>query len=100
MSIAFRYVLGNGSVKERLFALKHVPNVSGATLCEMLVSTFNEFGIKIDNLRGACFDGAPNMSGYKDGLIGQLNRLNRNIIFFHDFAHISNLINQKTFDTP
>ena len=99
MSIVIRYVDEN-AINERLVALKHVDNIKGKFLSDVLVEELKKMYIPLKNMVGKGFDGASNMSGKDNGMQQKLTEAGAILsLYFHCFAHKLNLVLAKASET-
>ncbi|KAL4121826.1 hypothetical protein QTP88_014259 [Uroleucon formosanum] len=63
----------------------------GETLSMLIKSTFISHGLKIENIRGQCYDGAASMRGSYKGVQARIREENHLAMYIHCNAHILNL---------
>ena len=74
LGIMVRYVKENTPV-ERLLCFENCERITGAALCDILVSTLKDIGLDPVNCRAQCFDGAGNMAGVQNGCAAKFQKL-------------------------
>lgn len=97
LCLVARYVDEYGPV-EVLLDVHAASLTTGEALFEYVMSVIKKIGLKIENLVGYSFDGAGNMSGPVMGLQARLKEVVPMSVFQHCYAHVLNLILQKTCD--
>lgn len=91
MSLVLRYVFEN-EIKERVIALKHITDMTGRGLSEVIKKELSKFQLPLTNLLGKTFDGASNMSGCNEGVQRHLTDSGASrSIYFHCYGHSLNL---------
>lgn len=94
ISFIIRYVHEtNGTVMERLLALRESPCTTGVNLFELFQNVFNYHNLDWkSNLVGQSYDEAANMSGQYNGLQAKILEQNPQALFIWCSAHRLNLI--------
>ena len=55
-----------------------------------------EYGLKLENIVGECFDGASNMSGVRKGVAARMKECSPRGVYVHCYAHVLHLALQDT----
>jgi hypothetical protein len=92
MAVGIRYTTKEGETKECFLGVVRVPDTKAATLKAAVVKFGNDFGLKMNNLRGQGYDGASNMSGHIGGLQALMRETFTNAFYVHCMAHRLNLV--------
>ena len=66
--ICFRWVDENLEVHEDFVDLHPLNDTKADTIVKVILDTIQRMGLKIENARGQCYDGASTMAGVKNGL--------------------------------
>jgi len=96
VSLSVRIVTQSLEVEEYFLGLYETSSTSGATLTTIVLDCLQRFGLRIEDLRGQCYDGASNMSGQFKGVQAQMLKLQPKAIFVHCLNHSLNLALQET----
>lgn len=76
---------------ENFIGFYKTDKMDGETLLNLLKSTLLNLGLKIDDIRGQCYDGAASMRGSYSGVAKQINDENKLAMYVHCYAHVLNL---------
>ena len=98
LALVVRYVDEFGPV-EVLLDVSAASHTSGEALLKYVLDILKKVGLDLSNLIGYSFDGAGNMAGVHRGLQARLKELVPNSVFQHCYAHVLNLILQKSCNT-
>ena len=66
LSLCLRYVLED-KVKEAFVGFIEVERITGKILAENILQALTSWDLRLENIRGQCYDGASNMSGARAG---------------------------------
>lgn len=92
LSLVVRYVDSNGKPVERFLCfLDHIGH-KAEHMATALISTIEEFNLKLSNLRGQSYDNASNMSGVYSGLQARIKSVSPLAQFVPCSAHSMNLV--------
>lgn len=92
ISVVARYIDENNKVVERTISFFNAKKTTGEKLYELLRIKLSEIGLRICNVVGCSFDGAPNMRGDFQGVISYIKRNdNSNCFFSWCLSHRFNL---------
>ena len=90
--ICVRYVNENLKVIERFLGFVGTSSTTAETLANHLVKFMDELALDYSNyLVGQCYDGAANMSGWRNGLNVKIRALAFMALYVHCYAHQFNL---------
>ncbi|CAI6354019.1 unnamed protein product [Macrosiphum euphorbiae] len=65
--------------------------MDGESLSNLLKNTLLTLGLKIENIRGQCYDGAASMRGSYSGVAKRIKDENKLALYVHCYAHVLNL---------
>ena len=68
-----------------------MPRVRAIDIANAIISTLEELGLSLQNLRGEGYDGAATMSGEKSGVQKQLRDIQPKALYIHCAGHSINL---------
>ena len=91
LSMCFRYVDDNDDIREVFLEFLELERITGVEIGNKILTFFEKKGIDIKNLRGQCYDGAPNMKLEKVGVSGIILEKSPNACVTHCCAHNLNL---------
>ena len=91
-SIGLRRVDSDLNAHETFLGLYVTSATDGQATASIVFDVLQRFSLSIDKLRGQTYDGAANMSGKYSGCQAVVKNLQPLALFFHCFAHVSNLI--------
>ncbi|XP_026821283.1 zinc finger MYM-type protein 1-like [Rhopalosiphum maidis] len=91
VAIIIRYATKDLSPAEVFLGFYKTENTDGETLSMLIKSTLVSHGLKIENLRGQCYDGAASMRGSYKGVQARIKEENHLAMYIHCNAHILNL---------
>ena len=91
-SICLRHVDSDLNAHETFLGLYEISATDGQAIASIVSDVLQRFSLSIDKLRGQTYDGAANMSGKYSGCQAVVKNLQPLALFFHCFAHVSNLI--------
>lgn len=94
VSICFRITFPDLTIHEIFMGFYETSNTKSETLLNIIKDVLLRYDLDITNLRGQCFDGAPNMSGKHSGVQALLRELEPRALFVHCKAHTLNLVAQ------
>ena len=104
----FHYVDQNEEIREVFLEFLELEKITGSEIGNTTLTSFERKGIDIKNLRGQCYDGAPNMQSEKIGVSSVIldkspkacvthcccHNLNLSIAQCANFQIINNIIEQ------
>ena len=73
--ISFRWVDDDFEIHEDFIELHQLPNTKADSIDKATLDGIHGMGLKIENARGQCYDGAATMSGTKRGVATQIKSL-------------------------
>ncbi|XP_022176471.1 zinc finger MYM-type protein 1-like [Myzus persicae] len=91
VSIVLRYCDKRLNVIENFIGFYKTDKMDGETLSNLLKSTLLSLDLKIENMRGQCYDGAASMRGSYSGVAKRIRDENKLALYVHCYAHILNL---------
>ncbi|KAL4149541.1 hypothetical protein QTP88_003470 [Uroleucon formosanum] len=91
VAIIIRYATKDLSPAEVFLGFYETETTDGETLSMLIKSTFVSHGLKIENIRGQCYDGAASMRGSYKGVQARIREENHLAMYIHCNAHILNL---------
>lgn len=94
VSISFRIVSQDLTIKEIFIEFYETANTSAETLFAIILDVLARFNLDISELRGQCFDGASNVSGRISGLQARIREVEPRAVYVHCVAHTLNLVVQ------
>ena len=74
--ICFRWVDENLEVHEDFVGLHSLNDTKADTIVKVTVDTIQRMGLKIENARGQCYDGASTLAVVKNGHAAKIKLLN------------------------
>lgn len=89
-SIGVRYIFEN-KIREDFLQFVVVSDVTGKNLANVLLSSLEKFGVKVQYLRGQGYDGASAMSGKFNGVQAHVHKTHPCALYVHCAAHSLNL---------
>lgn len=93
MSLVIRFVDQNYNLREDFVSFVHCSEgLSGLSLSNVILKTLNKLGLKLENCRGQCYDGAGNVAGKINGCQAHILRQNRFALYTHCSSHRLNLV--------
>ena len=87
-----RFINKSNDVREDFIAFIHLPRITGEVIAEMIVSTLQGLGLKIENIRGQGYDGAANMSSDNVGVQRRIRERSPKAVYVHCSGHCLNLV--------
>ena len=90
--ICLRWVDDDLQAHEEFIGMKPIPDTKANTIVREIKDVLLRMNLRIEEARGACFDGAATMAGAKTGVATQLKSLNAKIMFTHCYGHALNLV--------
>jgi len=90
VSVFIRYV-HNLEPKEVFLGFYHTNSTDGESLVDLIKEVLKLNGLKIENIRGQCYDGAASMRGAYKGVQARIRKENSLAVYVHCYAHILNL---------
>ncbi|CAI6369833.1 unnamed protein product [Macrosiphum euphorbiae] len=91
VSIVLRYCDKQLNVLENFIGFYKTEKMDGETLSYLLKNTLQGLGLKIENIRGQCYDGAASMRGSYSEVAKRIQDENKLALYVHCHAHILNL---------
>ncbi|KAL4122041.1 hypothetical protein QTP88_014447 [Uroleucon formosanum] len=91
VAIIIRYATKDLSPAEVFLDFYETETTDGETLSMLIKSTFVSHGLKIENIRGQCYDGTASMRGSYKGVQARIREENHLAMYIHCNAHILNL---------
>ena len=79
------------NVREEFVAFVKLPTVRAIDIANAIISTLEESGLSLRNLRGQGYDGAATMSGEKSNVQKQLRDIQPKALYTHCTGHSINL---------
>ena len=95
VSICLRHVL-DGKTLETFVGFFSTESTEGEILFKLVKKVITEYGLKLENIVGECFDGASNMSGVRKGVAARMKEYSPRGVYVHCYAHVLNLALQDT----
>ena len=89
--ICFRWVDENLEVHEDFVGLHPLNDTKADTVVKVILDTIQRMGLKIENARGQCYDGASTMAGVKNGVSAKIKLLKDAALYAHCYGHALNL---------
>ena len=89
--ICFRWVDDGFEIHEDFVGHYPLPNTKADNIVKVILDVIHRMGLKIENARGQCYDGAATMSGTKRGVATQIKSLNKKALYTHCYGHPLNL---------
>ena len=96
LSFCIRTVNEQLEPTEYFLGLYEVKSTTADSLVAIITDIFQRFGLKFENVRAQCFDGASNMSGVHHGVAAQITRMEPRAVYIHCYAHCLNLAVQDS----
>ena len=75
----------------RLCRSPRLSDTKADTMVKVILDTIQTMGLKIENARGQCYDGALTMAGVKNGVAAKIKLLNDAALYTHCYSHALNL---------
>jgi len=93
LSLIIRYVdAKENKIREKFLGfIECNEGVTGAALAKKITDTLEKLGLDVNLARGQSYDGAGNVSGYKNGLSAHILRINDKALYTHCASHRLNL---------
>ncbi|CAI6354239.1 unnamed protein product [Macrosiphum euphorbiae] len=91
VSIVLRYCDTQLNVFESFIGFYRTDKMDGESLSNLLKNTLLTLGLKIENIRGQCYDGAASMRGSYSGVAKRIKDENKLALYVHCYAHVLNL---------
>ena len=95
MCIAIRWVDSDYNIFEAAIGLVELPDTKALTLFQVIKDVLMRCSLPISNCIGQAYDGAPNMSGVRNGVQALVKKEAKNCLYVHCFAHSLNLCIQE-----
>jgi len=90
VSVFIRYV-NNLEPKEVFLGFYRTSSTDGESLVVLIKEVLKLNGLKIEDIRGQCYDGAASMRGAYKGVQARIRAENSLAVYIHCYAHILNL---------
>ena len=87
----FRWVNEYLEVREDFVGLHPLNETKADTIEKAILDTIQRMGLKIENARRQCYDGASTMAGVKNGVAAKMKLLNKGALHTHCYGHALNL---------
>lgn len=100
LGIVIRTVSKTGTVNERLLEYIDMESIKGAAIAKAIVECLDRHGLSIMDCRAQTYDGAGNMSGYRNGCRAHVENLQPLAEYFHCSSHRLNLALNGTSAVP
>ena len=71
--------------------LHELQNTKVNSIAKVILDVIHRMGLKTENARGHCYDGAATMSGAKRGFATQMKSINEKVLYTHCYGHALNL---------
>ncbi|CAI6376471.1 unnamed protein product [Macrosiphum euphorbiae] len=91
VAIIIRYATKDLSPAEVFLGFYKTETTDGETLSMLIKSTLVSHGLKLENIRGQCYDGASSMRVSYKGVQARIREENHLAMYIHCNAHILNL---------
>ena len=91
LTIVFRWVDEALLIHEDFIGLHEIDDASAAGIMEMIKQVLLSCNLNVNQLRGQCYDGASVMSGLRNGVAAQVQKLEPRAIYTHCYGHSLNL---------
>jgi hypothetical protein len=78
-------------LREEFLWFVRAAETTGETLVDLFISTLEQYGISIENMRTQGYDGAANMSGIHRGVQARIKEIDPTANYVHCKAHVLNL---------
>lgn len=98
ISISIRIVTSELEVREIFMGFYETNNTKSETLFKIVTDFLLRCDLDIHNLRGQCFDGAKNVSGWLTGLQARIREIEPRALYVHCVAHTLNLVVQDAME--
>ena len=98
MAVCLRYVTENLEARETCIGLYEASSTTAEALFEMVRDALARTQLKIENVRGQCYDGAANMAGAISGLQARVKAEEPRAVYIHCTAHRLNLVIRDALD--
>ena len=99
VSICIRYVDDQFKINEKFVGLYSSDSTTASALTGIIKDSLTRFDLRLDDLRGQCYDGASNMTGKVNGVQAQLKAVQPKALFVHCTAHRLQLAVQEAMTT-
>lgn len=90
VSVFIRYV-NNLEPKEVFLGFYRTNSTDGESLVDLIKEVLKLNGLKLEDIRGQCYDGAASMRGAYNGVQARIRKENSLAVYLHCYAHILNL---------
>ena len=90
--MCFRYCDYQLDVHEVFVGFHELERQESTTLFTITKDIFSRYNMDIENCRGQCYDGAPNVAGSLNGLQAKISQREPRALFVHCAAHNINLV--------
>lgn len=91
VSFIIRYVDSNLNPHEDFIGFFRTDRTDGESLTNLIKVVLNSYNLRIEDLRGQCYDGAASMRGSYNGVQAKIRIENPLAFYVHCHAHILNL---------
>ena len=91
MPICLRFVDERCDIREDFVAFVRLDRVRATDITKAIVTTIEELGLSLNELRGQGYDGAATMKGEKSGVQKQIRDLQPKAVYTHCAGHSLNL---------
>lgn len=91
VSIVIRYVDDKFEIHEVFYGFYKTDRTDSTTLANLIKEILLKNNLKVENIRGQCYDGAAAMRGTYNGVQAKIRELNPLAFYVHCYAHILNL---------
>ena len=92
LAFILRFVDADMNIHEEFISFLHCKwGLSGSDLAKLILDALGELTLSIENCRGQGYDGAGAVAGHINGLVAQLLRLNRKVLYTYCYSHRLNL---------
>jgi hypothetical protein len=78
-------------LREEFIGFVRAAETTGETLADLFISTLEQYGISIENMRAQGYDGAANMSGIHRGVQARIKEIVPTANYVHCKVHVLNL---------
>ena len=89
--ICLRWVDENLEVHEDFVGLHPLSDTKADAIVKVILDTIQRMGLKIENVRGQCYDEASTMARVKNGVAAKIKILNDAALYTHCYGHALNL---------
>ena len=91
VTIIFRMVDNDLSVKEEFVGLYSVDDITSITLTKVIKDVMLRLNLSMSNLRGQCYDGCSTMSGTRSSVAKSIMDEEPRAVYTHCYGHSLNL---------